>query len=48
MRAEFFSGVDERGCVDGVSLASLADAFGTPRGLLEPFAHALFFGLVKM
>lgn len=30
MRAEFFSGVDERGCVDGVSLASLADAFGTP------------------
>lgn len=30
MRAEFFSGVDERGCVDGVALSSLADAFGTP------------------
>ena len=30
MRAEFFSGVDEHGCVDGVALSSLADEFGTP------------------
>lgn len=30
MRAEFFSGVDEYGCVDGMALSSLADEFGTP------------------
>ena len=30
MRAEFFSGVDEHGCVDGVALSTLADEFGTP------------------
>lgn len=30
MRAEFLSGVDGQGCVDGVPLAALADTFGTP------------------